>query len=67
MSSAIAQQSGADTGYFLGDALGSVRQLTNDVGDVGLARAYDPYGVTLLSVGSAQTAYGFTGELTDDT
>jgi hypothetical protein len=53
------------TDYFLTDALGSVRQLTNSQGDITLANAYDPYGVLAQSAGSAQTSYGFTGEYTD--
>jgi len=53
------------TDYFLTDALGSVRQLTSPSGAITYARAYDPYGVVTQSAGSAQTSYGFTGELTD--
>lgn len=45
--------------------LGSVRQLTNNDGEVVLARSYDPYGNTLQSFGAGQTVYGFTGETTD--
>ncbi len=55
--------------YFLTDALGSIRQLTNATGSVTLAKAYDPYGVvTQVSTGStnasgaSQTDYGYTGE-----
>ena len=33
------------TEYFLGDALGSVRQLTNASGAITYAKVYDPYGV----------------------
>lgn len=51
--------------YFLTDALGSVRQLTDAQGQVTLANAYEPYGVLAQSAGSAQTSYGFTGEFTD--
>jgi YD repeat-containing protein len=61
----INQQNGTDTEYFLGDALGSVRQLTNATGDVTLTRAYDTYGNPILSVGDAQSDYGYTGEFTD--
>ncbi len=53
------------TEYFLTDALGSVRQLTDASGQVTLANAYEPYGVLAQSAGSAQTSYGFTGEFTD--
>ncbi|HLO31533.1 MAG TPA: SBBP repeat-containing protein, partial [Anaerolineales bacterium] len=60
----IAQvNSGAE--YFLGDALGSVRQLTNANGTITYARAYDPYGVVTSSYGSSQSAYGYTNEYTD--
>ena len=53
------------TEYFLGDALGSVRQLTDASGEVTLANAYEPYGVLAQTAGSAHTSYGFTGEFTD--
>jgi RHS repeat-associated protein len=60
----------SDTEYFLGDALGSVRQMA-DVpkgdaisGEVVLAQAHDPYGVTANASGAAQTSYGFTAEYT---
>ncbi len=55
-------QVNTSTDYFLGDALGSVRQLTNNSGAVTYASAYDPYGVTAQTHGASQTAYGFTGE-----
>ena len=54
------------TEYFLGDALGSVRQLTNNSGAVTYASMYDPYGVTTQASGASQTAYGFTGEYTSN-
>jgi len=41
----IAQAAGTDTEYFLGDALGSVRRLTNASGAITYTKAYDPYGV----------------------
>ena len=53
------------TEYFLGDALGSVRQLTDASGAVTYARAYDPYGVVISTTGSSQSAYSFTGEYAD--
>jgi YD repeat-containing protein len=61
----IAQQNGLDTEYFLGDALGSVRQLTDADGIVMLANFYDPYGNLTASLGTEQSAYGFTGEQQD--
>jgi len=40
------------TDYYLTDALGSVRQLTNAQGDITLANAYDPYGTPVPSARS---------------
>ena len=50
------------TEWFLGDALGSVRQLVDDNGDVILARDYSPYGQVLAEDGTGSTGYGFAGE-----
>lgn len=63
----IAQVNTNGTEYFLGDALGSVRQMTDAAGAVTLAKAYDPYGVALQSIGNGSTNYGFTGEMSDST
>jgi RHS repeat-associated protein len=61
----IAQQSTEDTEYFLTDALGSVRQLTNSEGEITLNRSYDPYGNVLASEGSGESVFAFTGEQMD--
>lgn len=61
----IAQTHDTTTEYFLGDALGSVRQLTNTSGQVTLAKSYAPYGETRSSVGSGSSAFAFTGEQQD--
>jgi YD repeat-containing protein len=58
----IAQDDGTEFAYFLPDALGSVRQLADDSGDVNLARSYEPYGDLLTSAGTSTTTYDFTGE-----
>ena len=58
-------QHATQTEYFLGDALGSVRQLTNTVGAVTLTQSYAPYGDVVQTVGTAQTNYAFTGEARD--
>ena len=58
-------QAGSTTEYFLGDALGSVRQLTDSAGAVTLIQSYAPYGEVTQSVGASQTSYAFTGEATD--
>ncbi len=54
------------TDYFLGDALRSVRQLTNSSGAITYASAYNPYGVVTQAYGASQTAYGYTGEYTSN-
>jgi RHS repeat-associated protein len=61
----ISQQSGSTAEYFLGDALGSVRQLTDTAGEVTYAASYDPYGVVTQTGGVGQSAYGYTGEQQD--
>jgi hypothetical protein len=51
--------------YFLGDALGSVRQLTDAQGQITLAKAYNSYGEVTQSAGAGQSGYGYTGEFQD--
>ena len=63
--SRLAQVQGDDAGWFLGDALGSVRQLVDDDGAVVLARDYDPYGQMVSADGTGSSGYGFTGEQYD--
>ncbi len=60
----IAQANGTGTEYFLPDALGSVRQITNADAQITYTSAYDPYGVVTNTYGASQTAYGYTGEYT---
>lgn len=55
-----------DTQYFLGDALGSVRQLTDSTGAVSLANIYDPYGVVSAKSGPGETSYGYANEYQDN-
>ena len=61
----VAQVQGETTEYFLGDALGSVRQMTDANAEITYASGYDPYGVATSTVGTSQSAYGYTGEYTD--
>jgi RHS repeat-associated protein len=61
----IVERQGTANEYYLGDALNSVRQIANDSGTITLARNYDPFGKIAQTVGTAQTDFGFTGELTD--
>ncbi|MCP4537121.1 MAG: hypothetical protein GY832_08230, partial [Chloroflexi bacterium] len=48
--------------YHLPDALGSIRQTTDDVGTVSGSREWTPFGV---EVGAAQAGLGYTGEWGD--
>jgi RHS repeat-associated protein len=63
----MAQFTGENEKYFLGDALGSVRQLVDESGNITLARGYEPFGEVLEAGGEASSSYGFTGEWTDIT
>jgi RHS repeat-associated protein len=53
--------------FYLGDALGSVRQMTYTSAAVTLVHSYEPFGGVLTSSGSAATVFQFTGEQVDDT
>jgi RHS repeat-associated protein len=61
----IAQVSPTQTGYFLPDVMGSVRQMVDPNGAIQLARSYDPYGNVLSSNGTGTSMYGFDGEQQD--
>ena len=61
----IAQSDTSGAQYFLGDALGSVRQLVDAGGEVLLAQSYQPYGEVLASVGEGESNYGFAAEMAD--
>jgi YD repeat-containing protein len=51
--------------WFLGDALGSVRQVVDDSGEIVLVRDYSPFGVARSESGAGSSGYGFTGEQWD--
>jgi RHS repeat-associated protein len=55
-------QTDTTTEYFLSDALGSVRQMTDQAGAITFAQSYDPYGTVTSTSGLSHTDYGFTGE-----
>lgn len=63
--SRIAQKNATNTDYFLGDALGSVRQLVNTTGALTLTKSYEPFGNPLSSVGNGNSIFQFTGEQRD--
>jgi RHS repeat-associated protein len=62
----IAQVRNDAAGYFLGDALGSVRQITDPEAEIVLMQSYSPYGETTVSFGEFETDYSYTGEMTDE-
>ncbi len=53
--------------FYLGDALGSVRQVTGASADSTFAQSFEPFGSHQNSAGVNPTSYGFTGEWTDST
>lgn len=61
----IAEYQGSASEYYLGDALGSVRQLTNAQGNLTLTQAYAPYGEVTMSAGNGTSPFAFTGEQQD--
>jgi aldehyde:ferredoxin oxidoreductase len=63
----LGEEGAAGWQYHHGDALGSVRQLTDGNGSITLSKSYRPYGEILNSAGSGSSSYGFTGEMTDNT
>ena len=52
--------------YYLADALGSVRQMVNEDGELVLSQRYEAYGEVLSSQGTGESRYGFTGEWQQD-
>jgi len=58
----LGQWDGDEWAYYLSDALGSVRQVTDETGAVVDGREWTPYGV---EVGVAQAGLGYTGEWQD--
>ena len=61
----IAQVSADSSEYFLGDALGSVRQVADPAAEAVLTQSYQPYGEVLSQHGDGTTSYGFTSEWID--
>jgi len=53
--------------YHLGDALGSVRQLTESIAEVSHSQSYEPYGSVRASDGSTVTSFQYAGEHKDNT
>jgi RHS repeat-associated protein len=59
----IAQQQ-AERLYYMHDGLGSVRQLTDETGEIATNYAYDPFGMP-LTAGGVYSPYRYTGEAWD--
>jgi RHS repeat-associated protein len=63
----LAQENDSRTDYFLPDALGSVRQLTTQDGNIGLTQSFDPFGEPFSGMRPDTSNYGYAGEWTDTT
>ncbi len=53
----ISQETKSQREYFLGDALGSVRQLADRTGELRLGNSYEPYGEMLSASGDVASSY----------
>jgi RHS repeat-associated protein len=51
--------------YHLSDALGSVKQLNDALGEIVLAKSFEPFGSVLTGAGEGVSTYGFAGEWQD--
>ncbi len=63
--SRLGQKDATTMEFFLGDALGSVRQMTDSIGAITLEKRYTPFGEVIASTGTGESVYGYTGEVTD--
>jgi RHS repeat-associated protein len=63
----IGQVSDGGNQYHLGDALASVRHVTGNGSALRFAQSYEPFGSPNQAAGQNPTAYGYTGEWTDNT
>lgn len=63
--SRISQENATGVDYFLGDAIGNVRQMISGDAeiDVVLAREYSPYSEIAAHSGNGKSDFGFTGEM----
>ncbi|MBI9052108.1 MAG: RHS repeat-associated core domain-containing protein [Anaerolineaceae bacterium] len=61
----VAQISETQTGYYLPDVLGSVRQMVDDEANLQLAQSFTPFGEELEKFGDAEANFGYTGQKYD--
>ncbi len=61
----IGAEASGEQAYFLSDALGSVRGVSGEDGEMDLARGYTPFGETLSQAGWGESDYGYAGEWGD--
>ncbi|MBI9051562.1 MAG: RHS repeat-associated core domain-containing protein [Anaerolineaceae bacterium] len=61
----VAQVSETQTGYYLPDVLGSVRQMVDDEATLQLAHSFTPFGEELEKFGDAEANFGYTGQKYD--
>jgi RHS repeat-associated protein len=62
----LAQTSAGNWQYIHPDHLGSVRQMSDATGVVGLGQDYDPFGNLVVAYGAETSAFGYTGEGADE-
>jgi RHS repeat-associated protein len=63
----LGEYSGDGWAYYTTDALGSVRQIVDESGEVVFYQSYEPYGEVRVSAGQGGSMFGFSGEQTDAT
>ncbi len=61
-----AQQEAVDWKWFAKDGLRSVRNVLSSNSEIQQSQNFDPFGNKIDSLGSQQTTFGYTGELTDE-
>ncbi|MBI9050051.1 MAG: RHS repeat-associated core domain-containing protein [Anaerolineaceae bacterium] len=61
----VAQISETQTGYYLPDVLGSVRQMVDDEANLQLAQSFTPFGEELEKYGEAEANFGYAGQKYD--
>jgi RHS repeat-associated protein len=59
----VSQRRGSTTSFYLFDALGSTRKLTNSAGSISDSYDFKAYGETFVSSGSTKNVFRWVGEL----
>ena len=61
----LSQSNGTQPDYFLGDVLGSTRQLADGSGQIGLTQGFEPCGSLAYADGRQSSIFGYAGQQTD--